>query len=111
MPRDRWRVTLDGGRKLDLAKLIPHSAGKPGADICSRMTYGSDETITALLKLRDCGEWLELSFGDRQQTISLVSSPGSFGGLQWYVICPKTGRRVRILYRPRGATLFASRHA
>jgi hypothetical protein len=111
MPRDRWRATLDGGRKLDLAKLIPRGAGKPGCNINSTMTYGSGETIAAVLKLRDYGGWLELSFGGRQQTFSLVSVSRNLGGLQWYVACPKTGRRVRVLYRPLGATAFASRHA
>jgi hypothetical protein len=109
--RDRWRATLDSGRKLDLAKLIPRGAGKPGTDIRSRMTYGSGETVVADIKLRDDGGWLELSFGDRQQAFSLVSSPRNFGGLQWYVVCPRTGCRFRVLYRPLGATFFASRHA
>ncbi len=63
------------------------------------------------LKLREHGGWLELSFGDRQQTSSLVSSPRHFGGLQWYVVCPKSKRKVRVLFRPLGATFFASRHA
>jgi hypothetical protein len=40
-----------------------------------------------------------------------VSDPRNFGGLQWYAICPKTGRQVRVLYRPLGATFFASRYA
>ncbi len=111
MPRDRWRATLDSGRKLDLAKLIPHGAGRPGTDIRSRMTYGTGEAITAIAKLRDYGGWLELSFGDRQQIFSLVPSSRNFGGLQWYVLCPKTGRRVRVLFRPLGASFFASRYA
>jgi hypothetical protein len=29
MPRDRQRLTLESGPKLDLAKLIPSGAGKP----------------------------------------------------------------------------------
>ena len=33
------------------------------------------------------------------------------GCLKWYVVCPETGRRVRVLYRLLGATLFASRRA
>ncbi len=111
MPRDRWRVTLDGGRRLDLAKLIPRGAGKVDCNIHSRMTYSSGETVMAVIKLRDDGGWLELSFGGREQAFSLVSSPRNFGGQQWYVVCPKSGRRVRVLYRPLGATSFASRYA
>ena len=111
MPRDRQRLTLESGPKLDLAKLIPSGAGKPGSHIQCGLTYGSGETITATLTLSDYGGLLELSCRERQQSFSLVSDPRHFGGLQWYAICPKTGRRVRVLYRPLGATFFASRYA
>ena len=111
MPRDRQRLTLESGPKLDLAKLIPSGAGKPGRHIQCVLTYGSSETITAVLKLSDFGGLLDLSFQEGQQTFSLVSEPRHFGGLQWYVVCSRTGRRARVLYRPLGATFFASRHA
>jgi hypothetical protein len=97
IPRDRWRVTLDSGRKLDLAKLIQRVAGKPGSNISWLLTYGSGEKVTVLLKLRDVDGWAELSFGGRWQAFSLVSSPRHLGGLQWYVVCPKSRRRVRVL--------------
>jgi hypothetical protein len=106
MPRDRQRLTLESGPKLDLAKLIPSGSGKPGSRIQCVLTYGSGETITAFLKLSDYGGLLELSYQGRQQSFSLVSHPRHFGGLQWYSICPRTGRRVRVLYRPLGATFF-----
>jgi hypothetical protein len=111
MPRDRQRLTLESGPKLDLAKLIPSGAGKPGSHIQCVLTYGSGETITANLKLSDYGGLLELSNHGNQQSFALVSHPRHFGGLQWYAICPRTGRRVRVLYRPLGATFFASRYA
>jgi hypothetical protein len=111
MPRDRQRLTLESGPKLDLARLIPSGAGKPDRHIQCVLTYVSGETITAILKLSGHGGVLELSFQGRQQSFSLVSHPRHFGGLQWYVICPRSARRVRVLYRPLGATFFASRHA
>ncbi|ANY79687.1 hypothetical protein BB934_16835 [Microvirga ossetica] len=111
MPRDRQRLTLESGPKLDLAKLIPSGAGKSGRHIQCVLTYGSGETITATLKLSDYGGLLELSYQGRVQSFSLIADPRHFGGLQWYAICPRTGRRVRVLYRPLGATYFASRHA
>jgi hypothetical protein len=111
MPRDRQRLTLESGPKLDLAKLIPSGGGKPGSHIQCVLTYGSGETITAVLKLSDYGGLLDLFFQGRQQSFSLVSEPRHFGGLQWYAFCPKTGQRVRVLYRPLGATFFASRYA
>jgi len=51
------------------------------------------------------------SYGERQQAFALVASPRNFGGLQWYGVCPKSRRRVGVLYRPLRATSFASRHA
>ncbi|MBM6580985.1 hypothetical protein ILT44_12395 [Microvirga sp. BT689] len=111
MPRDRQRLTLESGPNLDLARLIPSGAGKPGSRIQCVLTYGSGETITAALRLSDYGGLLELSFQEQRQTFSLVSEPRHFGGLQWYVVCSRTGRPVRVLYRPLGATYFASRYA
>ncbi|WP_052002835.1 hypothetical protein [Microvirga sp. BSC39] len=111
MPRDRQRLTLESGPKLDLAELIPSGSGKPGAQIRCVLTYGSGETITATLQLSEYGGQLELSFQERLQSFSLVSHPRHFGGLQWYAICPRIVRRVRVLYRPLGATFFASRYA
>ncbi len=75
MPRDRQRLTLESGPKLDLAKLIPSGAGKPGSHIQCVLTYGSGETMTAVLKLSDYSGLLELSSQGRQQTFSLMASP------------------------------------
>jgi hypothetical protein len=111
MPRDRQRITLESGPKLDLAKLIPSGAGKPDSRIQCVLTYGSGETITTTLRLYDYGGLLELAYQGQQQTFSLVCHPRYFGGLQWYAVCPRTGRRVRVLYRPLGAAFFASRYA
>ena len=34
-----------------------------------------------------------------------------YGGVQWFMRCPQTNRRVLTLWKPPGAFLFASRHA
>jgi hypothetical protein len=62
MPRDRQRLTLESGPKLDLAKLIPHGAGRPGSHIQCVLTYGSGEIIEADLNLHDYGGLLELAY-------------------------------------------------
>jgi hypothetical protein len=111
MPRDRQRGTLESGPKIDLARLIPRGAGKPGAAIRVAMTYSSGEAIRVELKLREYGGIMDLSYGDQKQSFALASSNRHFGGLQWYILCPRSGRRVRVLFRPLGATYFASRHA
>ena len=32
MPRNRWRATIDSGRKLNLAKLIPRGSAEDALD-------------------------------------------------------------------------------
>ncbi|WP_210250136.1 hypothetical protein, partial [Microvirga aerophila] len=61
MPRDRLRLTLESGPKVDLAKLIPSGSGRPGSHIQCVLTYGSGEIVRADLKLHEDGGLLELS--------------------------------------------------
>jgi hypothetical protein len=35
--------------------------------------------------------------------------PRFYGGRQWYFLCPVTNRRASVLWKPPGATAFASR--
>jgi len=103
-------VTLESGPKLDLARLIPRGNGRPGTHIRCNLTYASGETIRAEVKLWDGWGDLDLH-GRQQQRLALIGIARHFGGRQWYVTCPMTRKRVRVLYRPPGATFFASRHA
>jgi hypothetical protein len=111
MPRDRQRLTLESGPVIDLAKLIPRGAGRPGTLLHCTISCSSGEMIRAELNLLDCGAFMALGHDGGWQHVSLVSSERHFGGRQWYCLCPRTGRRVRVLFRPLGATAFASRHA
>ena len=43
------------------------------------------------------------------QQIALRAQPRRYGGVQWYFICPATGRTASVLWRPPGATRFCSR--
>ncbi|HEV2559408.1 MAG TPA: hypothetical protein VGU45_12330 [Microvirga sp.] len=111
MPRDRQRVPLESGPVLDLARLIPKGSGQPGAVIRSTLTYASGTTLRAEVRLMEHGGVLDLRYRGHPQSLTLVFQARPYGGRQWYVICPSTGRRVRVLFRPAGATAFASRHA
>src|SRR5215217_8442757 len=111
MPRNRQRVPLESGPKLDLARLIPRGSGRPGTTIRFTLTYAADKTIQGNLKLGDGWGDMTLTYGGREQRLSLIGVVRPFGGRQWYVTCPKTWKRVRVLYRPPGASFFASRHA
>src|SRR6187397_2323921 len=42
---------------------------------------------------------------------SLYARPQPFGGLRWWFICPRSGRRAAKLHMPLGAYQFASRKA
>jgi hypothetical protein len=50
---------------------------------------------------------------DRQlcRSFTLTARERHFGGRQYYVICPKTWRKVRVLYKLGGTPSFASRSA
>lgn len=44
-------------------------------------------------------------------SIALVAEPCRFGGLRWFAICPRTGKKVSKLYKPPGAKRFLARTA
>jgi hypothetical protein len=111
MPRDRQRLMLESGPVLDLARLIPRGAGRPGTHITCTVCCSTGEIIQVAIRLFEDGGTLDLTHRGGQQSLPLASSPRHFGGQQWYVVCPWTHRRVRVLFRPGGATVFASRHA
>ena len=57
-------------------------------------------TLTAHLS-DSSSSWLHLQLPPNlDQTIGLVCSPRPFGGLQWYMLCPFSGHRASVLYRP-----------
>jgi hypothetical protein len=67
-------------------------------------------TITAELSDAFAG-WFLIEIGTYSQRIDLASHPRHFGGRQWYFRCPRTGRKVSVLWRPPGARTFASRQS
>jgi hypothetical protein len=52
-----------------------------------------------------------LRHGESSYFVSLVTRPQPFGGLRWWFLCPRSGRRVAKLHMPLGAYQFASRKA
>jgi hypothetical protein len=46
---------------------------------------------------------------DIDELIYLVATRPPFGGLRWWFVCPRTNRRVRMLYLPLGARRFGLR--
>ena len=111
MPRPRERLTLESGPVLDLARIIPKGHGKPGGHFRTVWHFSSGEVIGIEVRLWEAHGSLDLSFGGRKQSFTLTCRQRHFGGQQWYVVCPKTWKHVRVLFRPLGAPYFASRHS
>ena len=49
--------------------------------------------------------------GKLDQRLELIAQPRYFGGLQWYLRCPVTGRKCSVVWLPPGAKRFYSRQA
>src|SRR5262249_46563420 len=113
MPRDRRRVCLQDGVKLDLDRLIRRGLGPLpiplNSDTGEARAWG---WVTADLRGHKEG-WvhLESSSLNIDQWVTLVARPRHFGGKRWYFICPVTNRLASVLWKPPGAPQFYSRHA
>lgn len=59
--------------------------------------------VHLIMKRKDGSDW--------RQTIRLVSTVPTFGGMKWWLVCPRTGKRCRVVHWPPGASRFASREA
>jgi hypothetical protein len=55
--------------------------------------------------------WLFIQIDKFDQRITLSASPCHYGGRRWFFLCPVMNRRASVLWLPRGAQHFASRHA
>ncbi|MEH2501547.1 hypothetical protein V1290_000358 [Bradyrhizobium sp. AZCC 1578] len=118
MPRLRKRVCLQDGPFLDLPWLVRNqfvrlATFSPGRAISwTRPSLGvvASGFICADLTQGAQG-WLKIWIGRIPQEIKLAAQPRNFGGQQWYFVCPITGRLASVVWRPPGASIFASRHA
>lgn len=116
MPRSRERVPLESGPKLDLNRLAQQGYIRRGTHSRSRITWTENfyrEQVASGVITADMtdeyGGWFRIEMDDLDQTISLTTEPRHFGGRQWYFLCPRTGRKVSVLWMPPGAPSFACR--
>jgi hypothetical protein len=118
MPRDRRRVCLQDGLKLDLNRLARTGFIKFGANVGVRgitwtHSYWGDVAtgmISADMSGKDQG-WFRIQVGNLNQWVSLVPQTRHFGGRQWYFVCPSTNRLASVLWKPSGAIQFCSRQS
>jgi hypothetical protein len=119
VPRDRQRVCLQDGLKLDLNRLIRQGAVRPGFSTgpgLLQWTRGHTGAVIGSVRITAnlCDPavgWLRVQASGLNQQINLVSCPRHFGGRQWYFICPTENKRVSVLWMLPGAKAFRSRQA
>ena len=115
MPRQRQRVCLQDGLKLDLNRLIRQGAVRPGFSTepyLIQWTRRGEVIAFVLITANLCDpatSWLRIQAPTIDQKITLISCARHFGGRQWYFFCPITHRRASVLWMPPGAKEFCSR--
>lgn len=118
MPRPRERVRLENGLKLNVNKLMRDGCAKSGelrrrSISWTRIPSGEVVArgwIEIDLRSEPFG-WLELELGKIKQKIQLRAVSRNFGGCQWYLMCPQTGKDASVLWLPPGANRFQSRQS
>ncbi|WFU36313.1 hypothetical protein QA635_18630 [Bradyrhizobium brasilense] len=119
MSRRRARVCLQDGLFLNLQWLVKNNFvqlnGTPSEARTINWTK-QNAGVVASASIRvisvDEGEsLLQVLIDDISQEIELLAQPRNFGGQQWYFVCPVTGRLASVVWKPPGASQFASRHA
>jgi hypothetical protein len=118
VPRPRQRTCLQQGLKLDINLLARRGLIAPGSATgphAIRWVNSNGEVIASgwisADMQGDAEGWLNIHIGELEQTIALVTMPRHYGGQQWFFVCPLTKGRASVLWLPRGARQFASRHA
>lgn len=112
--------TVESTCRLDVSHLLRMQVLRPGqrtrGTLCwlppsdpRIIAYEADlvDLSDASLHLRGVGAAKAL----RGERIRLTVTRPRYGGQRWWFICPRTGCRARVLYRPRGTQMFASRLA
>jgi hypothetical protein len=110
---------LQDGLKLDLNRLARGGLVTPGVKsgplgIQWISTYWDQQIAAGDISSDLRGDQqglLRIRIGSLDQWISLVARPRPFGGRQWYFVCPGTGRRASVLWKPPGARSFACRQS
>jgi hypothetical protein len=118
MPRNRERVCLEDGLKLDLNILCCKGIVPCGPNEWQVTSwyprYFGDVRSFCLLNWRLSNPSrgsVRLVMRALDQSIDLVAAPRHFGGAQWYFVCPVLGVRASVLWMPPGTSCFASRQA
>jgi hypothetical protein len=119
MSRIRKRACLEHGRKLDLNYLFRQAYVREGSPTGPKSIRWTDSISRQVLYSGYISSNIEgttngtirVEIGGLDQTIGIVSVVRHFGGRQWYFVCPVTGDRASVLWKPLGADRYCSRRA
>ncbi len=118
MARRRQRVRLQDGLRLDLNSLVRQELVHPGSKRNGTIRWAYRNSNNEIASGRITADTtdgrrgrLRLELGELDQWIELVALARHYGGQQWYFLCPQTGRRASVLWKPPGARSFACRQA
>jgi hypothetical protein len=123
--RTGGRPTVESALPLDVDAIMRWGVIRPGAHLQGEVTlhfYDGELAINFESCVGDpCDSWLRLQYtihdywtGAPHQIddkIVLATTRPAFGGLRWWLMCPRLRRRVRRLYLPLGGHHFWSRCA
>ena len=112
--RGHGRPLAESAHRLDVADLWRAGWMVPGQTAGGRLAQ--DGSVDARVDLS--GQVLpqvrltDFRTGyERAQVIRLTSTRSAIGTARWWLVCPATGRRVRVLYRLPGQEQFAGRRS
>jgi hypothetical protein len=119
VPRSRQRICLQQqALKLDINVLARQGLIAPGSSTgphAIRWVNSNGEVIASGWISADMEGDTEglfcIRIDELEQRIALVTLPRYLGGRQWFFVCPVMDCRASVLWLPRSAQQFASRHA
>jgi hypothetical protein len=94
MPRQRQRIPLEAGQRLNINALLRSGV----------MPRGLNGEKAGTLRV----SYPTIGF---EQEIKFTSQPRHYGGRQFFFECPASGRRCSVLWKPNGTKRFACRQA
>jgi hypothetical protein len=119
---DGWRPCIESALCLNLSALFAAGALRPACITSGAWQWSRDGERVASLgyraELTDRDDTLTLAYShgsgereDVQCVIRLSTVQNNYGGANWYMHCPRTGRRARKLYKWPGIADFLHRTA
>ena len=116
MARPTSKARLENGLKLDINRLAHLGIVRRGSVTKARTLVWTSsywgETARAAISADTTSQWegsLRVQLGSLDQRLRLRAHQRHFGGVQWYFVCPATGRSASVLWMPPGANRFSSR--